>query len=192
MNSSIHEVYDEIRASIKSLSNDKEIQSILKKTALDYGFENIYEMLINNIDIVLQFLMLKALGSNEYFGISEKNEIENLTETGDILLWLEINSTWNDIYLKRLNKIDFLRLTNNLETLCVEKNVFKIFGYTMALGNVFYIESFASNIKLKIVSFVMGFIGLYVNNKNYALKTIIEFIENVLWNEVYMAEHKLK
>lgn len=192
MDNGIKQVYDEIRAYIKSLSFDDEIISLLQETALEYDFESIYEMLMNNVDIVLQFLMLKVLGNNENFGYSEKKDIEELTEIGDILLLLEIDYTWNDIYLKKLNKIDFLRLINNFEILCANQKVFQIFGYTMALGNVFYMKDFYSKVRLKITSLIMGFASLHATNKNYAFRTVIEFIENTLSNEVYTAERKLR
>lgn len=191
MDKSLNEDYNEIRSWVKGLSDDPEIKKLLTKVAMEFGYDEVYPMLMNSIDVVLQFIFLKTLSGNDYFGISEKNTLRDFTEIGDLLLWLDIGYDWDDIYYKKLSKEEFQRLINDIEILCDTQSVFKRFGWTLAMANIFYYRNFSDNIKLKMVSMLMGFIKLYVDNKNYWLKIAIEFIENTLWKEVYQKEREI-
>lgn len=191
MDKSLNEDYNEIRSWVKGLSDDPEIKKLLTKVAKEFGYDEVYPMLMNSIDVVLQFIFLKTLSGNDYFGIPEKNTLRDFTEIGDLLIWLDIGYDWDDIYYKKLSKEEFQRLINDIEILCDTQSVFKRFGWTLAMANIFYYRNFSDNIKLKMVSMLMGFIRLYVDNKNYWLKIAIEFIENSLWKEVYQKEREI-
>ena len=191
MDKSLIEDYNEIRSWVKDLSDDPEIKRMLNKVVTEFGYDDVYSMLMNSIDIVLQFMFLKTLSGNDYFGIPEKNALRDFTEIGDLLLWLDIGYDWDDIYYTKLSREEFQRLINDIEILCDTQSVFKRFGWTLAVANIFYYRNFADNIKLKMTSMLMSFIRLYVDNKNYGLKIAIEFMENTLWKEVYQKEREM-